>query len=319
LEKQVKGFLRKSEDLYNGFMFENILGNELVKTYLERGLQEGILAQTLLFTGPEGVGKALFAETLAGHLLRKKNSPDLHLLAPEGKSGLYAIDTIREMIEKEHAAPFEGPGKVFILKDVDRMQPASANALLKTLEEPSPDTTFILISSHPKEMLPTILSRCSILNFQPLPEVAVTTLLHQAGHPPHFAKYAQGSIGRALDLATLKEIDEERVALFRILEKKPSYPELMQSLEKIETVIESIKEEDPVKAHRRVELLFSYVLMWHRDQHVKSLGKGELAFFETPEAAALPLIEVEKAIERARTAYLRNMKLSHCLLAILSN
>lgn len=115
-------------------MFEHILGNEPIKAYLQKATQENRLPQTLLFTGPDGIGKSLFAKDLAASLLKSGRSPDLHILSPEGKSGLYAIDTLREMMDKEHAAPFQSPGKVFILEDAERMQPASANALLKTLE-----------------------------------------------------------------------------------------------------------------------------------------------------------------------------------------
>ena len=73
------------------------------------------------------------------------------------------------------------------------MQPASANALLKTLEEPTLDTTFILLTNHPQEILPTILSRCVVLSFQPLTQGAIEKLLLEKGLQAHFAKWAHGS------------------------------------------------------------------------------------------------------------------------------
>ncbi len=165
-------------------MFDSIAGNEPIKSYLKKALQENQLPQTLLFSGPDGVGKALFAKTLAAHLLKsyfhrveKENHPDLHVVKPEGKSGLFSIDTLREMIGIGHSAPFESIAKVFILEDAERMQPAAANAILKTLEEPALDATFILISRAPQEMIPTILSRCVQLSFQPVPEESIATLL----------------------------------------------------------------------------------------------------------------------------------------------
>ncbi len=293
-------------------MFEHILGNEPIKAYLQKAVQENRLPQTLLFSGPDGIGKSLFAKALAFQLLRSDRSPDLHTLTPEGKSGLYAIDTLREMMDKEHSAPFEAPGKVFILEEAERMQPASANALLKTLEEPTGDTTFILLTSNHQEMLPTILSRCALLQFQPLTEGAIAALLQNKGHPVHLAKLAHGSAGRAFELAEHPELDEQRRVLFQILSQRPSYPELMLLLEKLD----NDSEEDPVKANRRVEHLFAMILMWHRDQNLRQLGGHDLFFPEEPASESMPLHKVEKAIEKARLAYQRNMKLSQCFLTV---
>jgi DNA polymerase-3 subunit delta' len=296
-------------------MFDQILGNDPIKAYLQKAIEENRLPQTLLFAGPDGIGKSLFARAVAAHLLKSARSPDLHILGPEGKSGLYAIDTLREMIDKEHAAPFESPGKVFILEDAERMQPASANALLKTLEEPTPDTTFILLTNSPQEMIQTILSRCAVLTFQPLSDEAIATLLHAKGHPIRFAKLAHGSAGRAFELAEHPEFEEHRKILFSLLAHRPSYPELSFQLTKLEELVEEGSEEDPVKVSRRVEHLFASILMWHRDQHVRKLGgRDELLFFpDEPIREPIELKQVEKGIDKARLAVQRNMKLSLAL------
>lgn len=291
-------------------MFSHIFGNEPIKAYLQKALSENRLPQTLLFTGLDGIGKRLFAEKLAHHLLKSDRSPDLHILAPEGKSGFYAIDTVREMIDKEHSAPFEAPGKVFILEDAERMQPASANALLKTLEEPSPDTTFILLSTSSQEMLPTILSRCVILSFQPLTQEAIEMLLLAKGHPVRLAKLAQGSAGRAFELAEKPELEELRKIIFSLLAEKPSFPDLSLQIEKLEELIEEGKEENPVQVGRRVEYLFASILMWHRDQELRQLGERQDLLFFPEEGTHSPIAQIEKAIEKARLAYQRNIKLS---------
>lgn len=297
-------------------MFKKILGNEPLKAYLQKAILENRLPQTLLFLGPCGVGKKLFAKAVAEKLLASPNSPDLHILTPEGKSGLYAIDTLREMIDQEHAAPFQAPGKVFILEDADRMQPASANVLLKTLEEPTSDTTFILLSSNISEMLPTILSRCTVLSFQPLGRTLIETLLQAKGLSPRYALLAHGSAGKAFELAEHPELDEQRKILFAILGEKPSYPELSLRLAKLEELLEEGKEEDPVGFARRVEHLFASILMWHRDQHVRQLGGTDLFFPDEPGRDPVPLNEVEKSIEKGRLAYQRNIKLSSCFISI---
>lgn len=299
-------------------MFDSILGNGPIKAYLEKALKENCLPQTLLFSGPDGIGKSLFAKKVASHLLKSDNSPDLHLLAPEGKSGLYPIDTLREMMEKEHEAPFQAAGKVFILEDAERMQPASANALLKTLEEPSLDTTFILLTSQVKQILPTIVSRSAILTFQLLSEEEISSFLHRKGFSSRFAKLSHGSLGRALELATQSELEEHRKIVFSLLSQKPSYPHLTLELNRLEELME--KEENPVLRNRRIDYLLQSILMWHRDQHLKTLSaRPELLFFpDEPKVPPTPLDRVEKAIERAKVAIERNMKLSVCLQIALS-
>ena len=307
-------------------MFEHIAGNEPIKAYLQKALAENRLPQTLLFSGPEGIGKSLFAKAVAARLLNadplriaKENHPDLHIVRPEGKSGVHAIDTLREMIEKGRSAPFEAPAHFFLIEDAHRMQPAAANALLKTLEEPGPDTTFVLLSSSPREMLPTILSRCAHLPFQPLPETTVAALLQAKGYDPRFAKISSGSIGQALEIASCPEIEEQRQILFQILRQKPSYPELSKQLEKIDELLE--KEEDPVRLSRRVEHLFSLLLLWNRDQHLQALGANPASLFFPEELLSfnssshpLPsLAQIERKIDEARSAHQKNIKLSACL------
>ncbi len=291
-------------------MFSHILGNEPLKAYLQKAIEGNRLAQTLLFSGIDGIGKSLFAKAIANVLLGSSHSPDMHIYSPEGKSGLYAIDTLREMIDEEHAASFESKGKLFILEDVDRMQPVSANALLKTLEEPTEGTTFILLTSNLKEILPTILSRSTILPFQPIPEEEIATFLRDKGHPIHFAKLAHGSIGRALELANHPEFEEQRKMIFHLLAKKPSYPELCLQLAKLDD-----KGDDPLKAIKQAELLFSSILMWHRDQVAKEVGASDACLFFPGESwtKSPPLQQVEEAIDEARLAFQRNMKLSFCL------
>ena len=140
-------------------VFSHILGNEPLKAYLEKALQGDLLHHTLLFSGMEGIGKSLFAKALSRKLLDscetrvlKELHPDLHILKPEGKGGMHPVDQIREMIKEMHKPPFEAPKKVFIFYDAERMLPVSANALLKTLEEPDLDSAIILLTCALKRL-----------------------------------------------------------------------------------------------------------------------------------------------------------------------
>ncbi len=295
-------------------MFESILGNEPIKAYLRKAILEERLPHALLFTGPDGVGKSLFARDLAIHLLGSparvaaENHPDFHVIRPEGKSGQHAIETLRRMIDDVHASPFEAKAKVFLIHDAHRMQPTAANALLKTLEEPSSDTILILLTNAPQEILPTIASRCSLLRFQLLSENEIGSLLTAKGLQDHFAKRSHGSAGKAFDLAVKAPVED---ALFRLLSEKKSYPELCFALEEIEKEIE---DEDPVKHASHVEHIFAAVLMWHRDQVARSCG-ASLFFPDAPKPMyPLPsLPEIECLVDEARLAVSRNIRLSVCL------
>jgi DNA polymerase-3 subunit delta' len=304
-------------------MFEKIVGNNQVKVYLSKATQNNTLPHAMLFSGPSGLGKSLFAKDLAASLLQTtqdkidgETHPDFHVLRPESKSGLHSIDSLRILIDEVHKAPFESHGKVFLIYDAERMQTASSNALLKTLEEPNPDTTLILLTEHLNEIIPTIRSRCALFKFNPIAEEEIRIFLKDKGYEEKWAKIGQGSIGKALELATIPNPEK---LLFSLLKEKPIYPQLLLGLEKIEA---SIEDEDPVKKNRNAEYLFIAFLMWHRDQHVRRVYQNIDAnslFFPDLEAVSFPLPKMEvvsKCVEEALGCYKRNIKFSTCLESI---
>jgi DNA polymerase III delta prime subunit len=126
--------------------------------YLKKALTNEQLPNTLLFLG-DAVQDAF---DLAEHLLEGKKIDLTHLL-PDGK--FHPIESIRNAIAQSHITPFEAKNKVFIIESAEKMLPATANALLKTLEEPSLFSYWILITDHPSELLPTIVSRCTRVYF----------------------------------------------------------------------------------------------------------------------------------------------------------
>lgn len=84
--------------------------------------------------------------------------PDLLVLAPEGKTAQHSIESVREAIALSYLPPHEGPFRLVLIEEADRLGVVASNALLKTLEEPSPHTLFLLVSTKP--LLPTLASRC---------------------------------------------------------------------------------------------------------------------------------------------------------------
>ncbi|MDO9351451.1 MAG: DNA polymerase III subunit delta' C-terminal domain-containing protein, partial [Deltaproteobacteria bacterium] len=129
--------------------------------------------------------------------------PDVSLIEPEGQT--LRVDQVREMQRALAYRPYEGRRRVFILTAADRMMPNMSNMLLKTLEEPPLHTMIILLANSPKWVLPTILSRCQSIRFNPLPSHLVSDwLIKEKGieeSEAHLlASLSEGSPGKALEI-----------------------------------------------------------------------------------------------------------------------
>lgn len=218
-------------------MWRGILGHDEVVEQFRRTLESGRLASTYLFVGPPGVGKRRFALQLAHALLCTEspetalepcgqcsscrlfaagNHPDLEIVGlPTDKSSL-PIDLF--VGDKEHRnqeglchnislKPFFGRRRIAIVDDADHFNIASANCLLKTLEEPPPSALLILIGTSPARQLPTIRSRSQVVRFAPLDDPTVVRILVDSGLAPdeaeaaRAAELAEGSVERATQLA----------------------------------------------------------------------------------------------------------------------
>lgn len=122
------------------------------------------LAHAYLITGPAGSGKRALANRLSGLLIGEKienlQHSDIHVIEPESKSRRILIEQMRELERNLHMRSLLGGHKIGVIVDADRLQPNAANAFLKTLEEPPGQSSLLLLSSLPDQLLETILSRC---------------------------------------------------------------------------------------------------------------------------------------------------------------
>ncbi len=172
-----------------------------------------------LFSGPEGGGKSVAARAFVAALLcadlgcgtcracrlsLADKHPNEFLIEPEGRD--IHVDTVKAEIWHPAYRTAPEPGrKVFVIREADRLNPSAADALLKVLEEPPADAVFVLLSARPHELPETIVSRCHVVTFQPLPERFVVETLEAEGVPPSrailAARLAGGNLGRARRLA----------------------------------------------------------------------------------------------------------------------
>jgi DNA polymerase-3 subunit delta' len=203
-----------------------VYGHDWAQQLLRRTLQQGATRHAYLFLGPEHIGKTTLARAFAqamtcenpvsetglgacGHcrscrLAAEGMHPDHRFFAPAGNQ--LVIDQIRTVVREASRSPVEARYKVFIITSFERANVNAANALLKTLEEPSATTRIILISHQPSGLLDTIISRCQLLRLRPLPEQTVIQALQEQKDlsemdARRLARLSNGRLGTALSMA----------------------------------------------------------------------------------------------------------------------
>lgn len=164
-------------------LLENLTGQPRVQGFLRHAVEGGRVAHAYLFVGAPGSGKLEAAYALAQALLCENDGcgacdacvrvarhthPDVHYFAPESATG-YLISQTRELLEDVGLAPIRAKRKVYIIDRAEQMRANTANALLKTIEEPPSTVTFILLGTSTDLILPTIVSRCQCVPFRSMP------------------------------------------------------------------------------------------------------------------------------------------------------
>lgn len=283
--------------------FSHLLGNQPAKTYLQHMLAKKHVPNTLLFAGPDGVGKSLFALALAKALMgsSRANHPDVHSYFPEGKSGMHTIDSLRQLIAEVYMPPFEAPCKAFIIHDAERMLPAAANALLKTFEEPTLDSYIILLSSEPEALLPTIVSRCRKVPFFPIAEEDIAACAAQTwNQSPEQARriafLSQGSLSKAKHLATEEKQDHLLIDILA----NPHDPMISKSLAKLEESLGDAEESEG-RWMKNIDALFDQILYWYRDLHLLAQGGDPQKLFYQDHLDKLKQVHPIPSLERVFT------------------
>lgn len=212
-------------------MFEDVIGQDEAIRDITEEMRRGRMNHAYLFEGPEGTGRCTFARALAAATLgRTPRTLDTHpdfLELPRDVSRL----RIRRFVERDTGSnetidhvpvvpflqlrPVQAERRVCLIPDAERMETGSANAFLKTLEEPPGGALLLLTTSARDRLLPTIVSRCRRIRVCPLPEAVLTDELAKRDAGAHaeaaaLAVLAEGSLGTALRLAGGETLDTWR-------------------------------------------------------------------------------------------------------------
>jgi DNA polymerase-3 subunit delta' len=226
--------------------FRGIAGHGHLLGLLAAAARRGTLPPSVIFDGPEGVGKRTAAVALAQAIncpqpvrfaeidgadacgvcasckrIARAVHADVLLIEP-GDTGTIKVDQVREAIDRAAYRPFEGRRRVVIVDVADAMVAEAQNALLKTLEEPPAGSMFVLVTARPDMLLPTVRSRCQRLRFGRLSPGDVAGVLikahgYEAGPAHAAASAADGSVGAALEGAS-EEFSDARDAAVQLLE-----------------------------------------------------------------------------------------------------
>jgi DNA polymerase III subunit delta' len=248
--------------------FDRILGQTQPKQTLKNALQNNSMAHAYLFYGQESIGKKYTAIELAKTLncaestenescdkclscrkIENRTHPDFFFIepvksTPTAREETIKVEPIRELQRKLAFLPYEGKVKVAVIDDADLMNLQAANSFLKTLEEPPSATMLVLISSHPFKLLPTLISRCQAIKFQPLsPE----------------------NIKKILKETMAGEIIEENDLDFRTLRSRGSVQKAMtEDIIDIANIRQEIVNLLETVSFDRMDIVFSHAKSWAR-------------------------------------------------------
>jgi DNA polymerase-3 subunit delta' len=294
-------------------MFAEIVGQARPVAILRQAVRSERLAHAYLFLGPEQVGKTATALALARvlnclapppgdapeacgqclscHKIASGNHPDVRVIAPRsGKRSatstvagraLIGIERLREeekLYTEVYLKPIEGRYKVYIFAEAECLTADAANSLLKMIEEPPPQVVWVLTTSNPAAILPTIRSRCQVVSFGLVPREVIGVWLQArpgAAGPPETAELAAtlaaGRPGRALRLVSDPRIMVCRARLYELAERLPTLPPVgaLYAAEQLQTLVQESKANaegaDAAGPEVTLDDLLEWLSLWYRD------------------------------------------------------
>lgn len=238
--------------------FTDIIGQEQIKEHLQNAISMNKVSHAYIINGERSSGKEFIAKVFAMTLQCEKgetescgechsckqalsgNQPDI-IFVSHDKPNTIGVEDIRTQINNDIAIkPYSSPHKVYIMNEGEKMTVQAQNALLKTLEEPPEYAVILILTANVDTLLPTILSRCVVLNMKPVPDKQVKKYLMEELEIPDYkanicVAFARGNIGKAKMLATSEEFEkvkEEAITLVKYINDM-EISEIVKAIKKI--------------------------------------------------------------------------------------
>ena len=238
--------------------FADIVGQEQLKEHLQNAIAMNKVSHAYIINGERNAGKEFIARVFAMALQCEKkeaepcgechsckqalsnNQPDIIYISHE-KPNTIGVEDIRAQINNDIVIkPYSSPRKIYIVNEGEKMTPQAQNALLKTLEEPPEYAVIVILTTNVEALLPTVLSRCVVLNMKPVSDALVKKyLMEQLGVPDYKANicvaFARGNIGKAKLLASSEEFEkvkDEAISLVKNINDMEIH-EIVKAIKKI--------------------------------------------------------------------------------------
>lgn len=203
--------------------FDSVVGNRQIKEHFEKAIQLNKISHGYILNGEDGMGKMELAKAFAQmvqcegtgekpcmvcHSCKQflsGNHPDIIYVRHE-KPGVIGVDDVRNGINGDIVIkPYSSPYKIYIVDEAEKMSVQAQNALLKTIEEPPSYAVIMLLTANAKGFLPTILSRCIVLNLKPISDEEMESYLRKQGVGEDrihtVVKFSRGNVGKAMRMA----------------------------------------------------------------------------------------------------------------------
>ena len=266
--------------------FQDIIGQEQITGHLQNAIRMGKVSHAYIIQGEAGSGKKMLADIFATTLQCEEggiepcgrcqsckqaisgNHPDIRHVTHE--KATIGVDDIRLQLNNDiMVKPYSRPYKVYIIDEAEKMTEQAQNAMLKTIEEPPEYAVILLLTVNAKLLLPTILSRCILLNVRPVARGAITKLLSERhGIAKYMAEiaadFADGIPGRAIAYAQSGEFVEQKDEVLKVLKRLDGMP--------ADELYKKVKE----WAGRKQDLpdVLSLMNLWYRDVLVMKSTNG---------------------------------------------
>ena len=238
--------------------FADIIGQEQLKEHIQNAIASNKVSHAYIINGERNAGKEFIARIFAMTLQCEKggkepcnechsceqalshNQPDIVYVSHE-KPNSIGVEDIRGQINNDIGIkPYSSPRKIYIMNEGEKMTPQAQNALLKTLEEPPEYAVILILTDNVEGLLPTIISRCVVLNMKPVPDKLVKKyLMEELGVPDYKANicvaFARGNIGKAKLLASSEEFEkvkDEAITLVKYINDM-EINEIVKAIKKI--------------------------------------------------------------------------------------